>query len=212
MEPVAVLDNSLPFEQYTKLNLSQSNKTLVLYDITKPEECQKYIDRVLKKSRAKVAYGGYLEKRNLYLNSVQFAQGDNRNVHLGVDFWCAEGTEVISPIDGKVHSFQNNRDKGDYGPTIVLEHKINDTIFYSLYGHLSLQSLKGLFVGKQFLRGDVLGTLGGPAINVNYAPHLHFQFICDLQNHWGDYPGVCSENSLDFYKKNCPDPNLLFKL
>jgi len=49
-------------------------------------------------------------------------------------------------------------------------------------------------------------------INGDYAPHLHFQIIIDMEEKTGDYPGVCSENKLEFYKNNCPNPNLLLKI
>ncbi|WP_339838493.1 hypothetical protein [uncultured Maribacter sp.] len=61
-------------------------------------------------------------------------------------------------------------------------------MFYTLYGHLSIDSLDGLFINKQFNAGEILGRLGTPNINVNYAPHLHFQIIRDLQGNMGDYP------------------------
>ena len=28
----------------------------------------------------------------------------------------------------------------------------------------------------------------------------------------GDFPGVCSPETLEFYSKNCPDPNLLLQI
>ncbi|MEM8845731.1 MAG: peptidase M23, partial [Bacteroidota bacterium] len=66
--------------------------------------------------------------------------------------------------------------------------------------------------GMHFKMGEELATLGAPEVNVNYAPHLHFQIIEDIQGYEGDYPGVCSQKELHFYKKNCPNPNLLLKL
>jgi hypothetical protein len=54
--------------------------------------------------------------------------------------------------------------------------------------------------------------LGLPPINGDYAPHLHFQIIIDMENKKGDYPGVCSSKTLAFYLQNCPDPNLLLKI
>ena len=48
--------------------------------------------------------------------------------------------------------------------------------------------------------------------NGDYPPHLHFQIILDIENFYGDYPGVCSENDLKYYSQNCPDPNLVLKL
>ncbi len=61
-------------------------------------------------------------------------------------------------------------------------------------------------------KGQQIATLGLPPINGDYAPHLHFQIIIDMEGKFGDYPGVCSENTLAFYKENCPDPNGLLKI
>ncbi len=207
--PVPILDDAIPFSRYVPIDLSGSNNQLTAIDISKPLECQNYIDNILKVTNGQIAFGGYLEKRNLYKSAKRFSEGEVRDIHLGVDFWCEAGTAVLVPLDGKVHSFQNNADLGNYGPTIILEHFIEGHTLYSLYGHLSLESLKDLYKGKGFVKGEVLATLGETAINVNYAPHLHFQLILDLGDFNGDYPGVCSKNELGFYKKNCPDPNLL---
>jgi len=60
--------------------------------------------------------------------------------------------------------------------------------------------------------GDKIGTLGSHKVNGDYAPHLHFQVIKDIQGYTGDYPGVAASDKLDFYLDNCPDPNLLLKI
>jgi len=211
-ESIPVLDTTIELAAYVTIDLSSTNPELLNVAISNPEECQFYIDKVLKENKAQVAYGGYLEKRNLYAAANRFSKDKTRTIHLGMDFWCKEGTKVITPISGKVHSYQNNEDIGNYGPTIILEHKIAQISFYTLYGHLSLESLNGLYIGKEFIKGEAIATLGTPAINVNYAPHLHFQVIENLQGYSGDYPGVCHSSDLDFFKYNCPDPNLLFKL
>ena len=205
-----VLDASLQQKEYTPIDLSVENITLQGIDLTNPDVCQQYINKVLVQNKARVAIGGYLERRELYSGNKAFSEGEERrDVHLGVDFWTAAGTEVLAPIDGEVHSFKNNQTKGDYGPTIILKHRVQDVIFYSLYGHLSLESLNTLHIGKLFKKGEVLATLGTPEVNVNYAPHLHFQLVLDLQGQRGDYPGVCRASELAFYKANCPDPQLL---
>ncbi len=212
--PIPILENTIPVESYVPLDLSADNTELRDFDITDPESCQSYIDNILKSKAGKVAYGGYLEVRNLYKDKSGFNQnfGEPRNIHLGIDYWATEGTEVFTPLNGVVHSFKNNSNVGDYGPTIILEHSLEDFVFYTLYGHLSLESLVGLSIGKKFEAKSVLATLGNPEINVNYAPHLHFQIIKDLQGSRGDYPGVCSKQQLDFYRNNCIDPNLLLKI
>ncbi len=154
-----------------------------------------------------------MEQRNLYSGNVNFeSQEERRDIHLGIDFWAPAGTTVIVPLKGTVHSFQNNAIKGDYGPTIIMTHSIGRITFHSLYGHLSLESLQELYVGKGFEQGEPLATLGTPDINVHYAPHLHFQLILDLQGKQGDYPGVCRASELPFYQQNCPNPNILFRM
>ena len=54
--------------------------------------------------------------------------------------------------------------------------------------------------------------IGGTEVNGDYAPHLHFQIIKDIEGFEGDYPGVSSQNNLAYYSDNCPDPNLILKL
>ena len=213
-KPLKILDDKIPVRQYTPIDLSTNNEEITKLDISEPAVCQNYIDKVLKRSGATVAFGGYLEKRNLYkvYNSFQKEEEDPRNRHLGIDFWAPAGTLVRTIIPGKVHSFKNNTALGDYGPTIVLEHKSVHRRFYTLYGHLSANSIKELYPGKQFQKGDTLGWLGQTTENVNYAPHLHFQIILDITDYRGDYPGVSNAKQLEYYKKNCPDPNLLLKL
>lgn len=211
---IPILDEALPIANYVSLDLSSSNPDLKAVNITDPNKCQSYIDSILKSQGGKVAHGGYLEQRNLYADKSGFNGKTQppRNIHLGIDYWAPAGTKVITPLDGVMHSFKNNAIRGDYGPTIILQHSIQGSVFYTLYGHLSLESLDGLSVGKEFAAGSVLATLGTPDINVNYAPHLHFQIIEDLEGYVGDYPGVCAQEDLDYYGKNCPNPNLLLKI
>lgn len=207
---VSPLDASLSLDAFCDLDLNVTNTELNNIAIVNPDVCQSYIESVLKKNNAKVAYGGYMEKRNLYGDKSSFSeQSAIRNIHLGIDFWTTAGTKVIVPIKGRVHSFQNNTTSGDYGPTIILQHEISGFLFHTLYGHLSLASIENIHIGQQFEKGTALATLGTPDINVNYAPHLHFQIIIDMEEMKGDYPGVCSKEKLEFYSENCPNPNIL---
>ena len=106
----------------------------------------------------------------------------------------------------------NNTNYGDYGPTLILKHKIEDELFYTLYGHLSLASIERIKVGVEVKQGEQIATLGTTEVNGDYPPHLHFQIIKDIQDYKGDYPGVCNQMDLEFYRGNCPDPNLLLGL
>jgi len=169
----------------------------------------------LENNKARVAYGGYNETRGIYRRSIHFNQQNpatERNIHLGLDIWVDAGTKVIVPLSGKVHSFQNNNNFGDYGPTIILEHAIQSVSFYTLYGHLSFESIQKIKKGQRVEAGDILAFLGDASVNGDYAPHLHFQIIRDLQGNVGDYPGVSNKKDLKFFLQNCPDPKLLLKI
>ncbi len=209
--PISILDSSISLDSYTPIDLSIHNKEISNIAINDPYICQEYINKETKANNAIVAYGGYLEQRSIYTMNTNFSKA-GRNIHIALDFWAPEATKVITPVDGEMHSFKNNATKGDYGPTIILKHTIKGITFYSLYGHLSLESLKGLYIGKKYIKGEELGSLGEIAVNVNYAPHLHFQIIKDIGSYKGDYPGVAANKDIEYYKRNCPNPNLLLKL
>ena len=213
-QDVKVIPDSITYNQYIPLDLSVSNTTLAEESIGNAVDFEKYIERYLSLSNSKVAFGGYNEERNLYKRSVIFKDEATaeRNMHIGLDLWIKAGTPILAALDGKVHSFNYNDSFGDYGPTIILEHKIENHIFYTLYGHLSLESLEDLEIGAFFKKGQLIGTLGDASVNGDYSPHLHFQIIQNIANNRGDYPGVCSKKDLPFYLDNCPDPNLLLKI
>ena len=214
-ESLSILDSTICLNDFVAIDLSSKNIALEQIDVSSSKALEKYIDAYLQKNNAKVAFGGYLEKRNIYNRSSYFKQSNaenERNIHLGVDLWSKADTKVLAVLDGEVHSFQNNTTFGDYGPTIILKHSMNNVEFYSLYGHLSLASIENLKVGANVKQGETIGYLGDSVVNGDYAPHLHFQLIKDMQGILGDYPGVSSKKKLEFYSNNCPDPNLLLKV
>ena len=199
--------------QYKEVDLSQSYLSSIGVDILDNKSLHVFLNRERETKNSKVLYGGYLEKRALYNNKTQFKTGDKqRNIHLGVDFWAPEGTEIVAPIEGVVHSFANNSNYGNYGPTIILRHNVDSRPLFSLYGHLSLESIENKKVGDMISQGEVFASLGDEKVNVGYVPHLHFQLIKDVENQLGDYPGVCHENDLAFYKSNTINPIPYFNL
>ncbi len=211
---VKVIEVSIDYKNYVAFDLSSNHTDQLDLDLADAEKFEEFVENHLVKHNAEVAFGGYLEKRNLYKRSENFKDNisEERNIHIGLDLWIKAGTSVLSALDGKIHSFQNNMALGDYGPTIILEHLVHGVTFYTLYGHLSLESLDGKSEGQLVKKGEKIAELGKPPINGDYAPHLHFQIITDIQDKNGDYPGVCSEGELEFYRENCPDPNFLLKI
>ena len=214
-KPLRVLDAAIPNSDYISIDLSESNSDLNTFNFSSSKAWQEFIQSYLKKHNKKVAFGGYAEIRNIYKRSTYFnpeSKEEERNIHLGVDLWMDAGTKIYTPLDATVHSFKNNTNFGDYGPTIILKHTIKDQVFYTLYGHLSINSITALKVGQYFKAGVCIATLGDASVTGDYAPHVHFQIIRDLETYFGDYSGVCSKKNLDKFIKNCPDPNTLLKL
>lgn len=213
---VFVIDKAFSKKSYVSLDLSKDNAELEFVNVSSSNSLGVYINEHIKVNNAQLAYGGYLETRGIYQRSSYFNEKtnprDERNIHLGVDLWINAGTNVLAALDSEVHSFSNNINHGDYGPTIILMHQVDDFVFYTLYGHLSTESLESISIGDKYKKGEIIAQLGSSEVNGDYPPHLHFQIIIDIENYMGDYPGVCSFNKLEFYKNNCPDPNLILCL
>jgi murein DD-endopeptidase MepM/ murein hydrolase activator NlpD len=214
IEAAKVISPEIDYSEYVALDLSITNTDLQNHKLETAQDYEVFIQNQLDLYDGKIMFGGYIENRNLYKRSSVFKNPDieERNIHIGLDLWINEQAPIFAALDGKIHSFQNNTALGDYGPTIILEHQIADVKFHTLYGHLSEVSLEGKKVGDAIQKGQQIATLGLPPINGDYAPHLHFQIIIDMEGKFGDYPGVCSEKTLPFYKENCPDPNWLLKI
>ena len=172
-----------------------------------------YISKQLTTAHANYGIGGYNEHRTVYSRSKVFdgpEPGEEpRRLHLGIDIWGDAGTNVFAPLDGMVHSFAFNDQYGDYGATIILSHQIDNFYFHSLYGHLALRDLNGLYEGKKISAGELIAHFGEPKENGHWPPHLHFQLIIDMEGKKGDYPGVCKFSEREKYLANCPDPDIL---
>ena len=206
-----VMGEALTENNTSKLDFSPANSELDLIDLGNTEEFNSYVFGQLSGQNKKYGIGGYFEHRAIYRRSEVFAtqESDFRNIHLGVDIWAEAGTDVFAPLNGIIHSFQDNAGFGNYGPTIILEHDIEGQKLYSLYGHLFLSDLEKLKVGQEVKAGDLLCHIGPFPENGDWPPHLHFQLMLDMLGNVGDFPGVCSQREIEKYKAICPDPNLI---
>src|SRR5207248_5490218 len=121
------------------------------------------------------------------------------------------GAPVFAPLDGRVYSFRNNAGPLDYGPTIILDHIVADgsLTFFTLYGHLSVDSLDGLSEGMAIKQGTRIARLGDESVNGGWTPHLHFQIITDLLDPAGEFPGVALPHQREVWLSLSPDPNLI---
>ena len=210
----------IPFREGTDkllaLDFTGANKELTEEMLNDTGRFSKYVQQKLEAAHARYGIGGYAEHRTVYTRSRVFDAGkegeEPRRLHLGIDIWGKPYTAVMSPLNGIVHSFAFNNRLGDYGATIIISHALNEIHFYTLYGHLSLSSIKNIQEGDRISKGDVFAEFGIPSENGQWPPHLHFQVIADLQGWKGDYPGVCKYSERDQYLNNCPDPDLILQL
>jgi murein DD-endopeptidase MepM/ murein hydrolase activator NlpD len=214
-------DKLYPFD-FTKNNTGLSPEL-----IGDTEHFANYIRLRLREHGCKFGIGGYAEHRTIYARSRHFdkdlgsekitlggsgQEPEPRRLHLGTDIWGPAGTAIFSPMDGIIHSFAFNNHFGDYGATIILTHQLEGKSLHTLYGHLSLNSIKNLQSGKRILRGEVFTEFGMRFENGNWPPHLHFQIILDMEDWDGDYPGVCPFSEKEKWLGNSPDPDLILNL
>ena len=191
-----------------QIDLTENNIDLHSIDLTDTVIFNEYVFRKINEANAVCAIGGYLENRYIYRRSEHFQQTQEpRSIHLGVDIWAKAGTPVYAPTKAKVHSFANNDNFGDYGPTIILEHNLEGKTLYMLYGHLNLECLENLYEGKIIEEGEQIAEFGDFPINGNWPPHLHFQVMTDMLGKKGDFPGVCEPSKQGYYSEICLDAN-----
>ena len=206
---------SINKNEFLKLDLSVSSEWLGLShnfkDLDLFENKIKYLQQ---QNLDKIISGGYLEPRQLY-NTENYKRECNngiesRTIHLGVDFWVGEGTEITNLFDGIVDTISIDKNEKGYGGLIIIKHKINDFSFYTLFGHLSPNKFN-YNVGDFLKKGALIGIVGNKIENGNWVPHLHFQLLLSKLNYIQDFPGVSYYSEIEIFKSLCPDPNLIFK-
>ena len=171
-----------------------------------------YVEKKMRENNAGIGVGRYNERRVTYATKLFIAGSEVRDVHLGVDLFVPADTKLFAPVAGKVHSFNLNDKSLDYGPTIILEHNVRGTVFYTLYGHLSADSIENLREGQEIAKGEHLASVGNRPVNGDWTPHLHFQVMTDMGEWKGDYPGLSTVSEREKYLKLCPNPELILRL
>jgi len=188
------------------------------------------LNAIMAEADVRVAIGQYDEARYIY-TSLAFATGDgltdeSRTLHMGIDLFAEVGTAVHAPLDGKVVAFADNVAPQDYGPVIVLEHEViapaavlggengggSNLKFYTLYGHLTRESLKKLKVGQKIKKEKRFAEIGSADVNGGWTPHLHFQIMVDLLDSGTEFPGVALPSQRNVWLSLCPDPNLILNI
>jgi len=208
-----VVDIELSDKNVYVFDFTENNRELFDINLDDTKAFSDYITNKLVDEKKKVGVGGYFEDRLIYKRIRHFDNdGEPRSIHLGIDIWIEAESNIYSPLPGIIHSFNNNEAFGDYGPTLILEHLIEGEMFYTLYGHLSEDSIQDKEVGQQVRRSDIIAKVGNQDVNGNWPPHLHFQVITDMLGGFGDFPGVAPLSAKEYFHNLCIDPNLILKI
>jgi murein DD-endopeptidase MepM/ murein hydrolase activator NlpD len=207
-----VVDYNPAADNLYTFDFTAGNTELSPDDVADTQKFSAWVNAKLAEGNYKYGIGGYMEHRTLYARSALFNTDEEpRRLHLGIDIWANAGTPVYAPFAGQVHSFNDNNNFGDYGPTIILQHDLDGLTLYSLYGHLNRESLRGLYPGKMISQNQQLGLFGAADVNGNWPPHLHFQLMFDIGDWRGDYPGVGRFSEKEKLMANIPDPDLVLR-
>jgi 4-aminobutyrate aminotransferase-like enzyme len=171
------------------------------------------IYQVVKRAGASFGVGRYDEPRSFYTSSL-FGSGhpteERRTVHLGIDLFVEPGASLRAPLDGVIYALADNSAPLDYGPVVILRHETADgEEFFTLYGHLTRETLGRLKVGQRIGRGEAFARVGAASKNGGWTPHLHFQIILDLLELDADFPGVAYATQRAVWTSLSPDPNVL---
>jgi 4-aminobutyrate aminotransferase-like enzyme/Ser/Thr protein kinase RdoA (MazF antagonist) len=183
-------------------------------DVVNNPEVRERLSAAMKQAGAAFAVGRYGEPRLVYTSALFGASSnpteERRTVHLGMDLFVEPGTRLRAPLNGVVCMAANNAAPLDYGPLVILEHETgNGEKFFTLYGHLSKETLVGLKVGQRIGRGEEFARVGATEENGGWTPHVHFQIILDLLEQGADFPGVAYASQRAVWTSLSPDPNLL---
>jgi 4-aminobutyrate aminotransferase-like enzyme/Ser/Thr protein kinase RdoA (MazF antagonist) len=183
-------------------------------DVVNNPEMRERFSTAMKQAGAAFAVGRYDEPRLVYTSALFGASSnptdERRTVHLGMDLFVEPGTRLRAPLDGVVCVTANNAVPLDYGPLVILQHEAGDAEnFFTLYGHLSKETLVGLKAGQRVGRGEEFARVGATEENGGWTPHVHFQIILDLLELGADFPGVACASQRAVWTSLSPDPNLL---
>ena len=198
------------------LDLSISSPDLTGRD---SDDTADFSNRVFQKMRSDgltLGIGRFMEPRGFYLaDQFEGRSGDpreRRTIHLGIDVFQEPGTEIHAPLAGRVHTVRENKNRLDYGPTLILEHSAPSGLFWTLYGHLEKASVENLKTGDSIDAGHPIARIGTYPENGDWPPHLHFQIITDLMGFEGNFPGVALPRDRTVWASFCPNPNLILNL
>ena len=181
IKPIAIFKNEKPILEVPILNKAyrESKITITNQDLVSPPE--KYLPRIKREAElGKVATATISRRFHTSLKMPlptkgikssefgvkRFINGQPRNRHTGLDIAASIGTEILSPLSGKVILVGNFYYRGK---TVFLDHGGGMISTYSHMNKISVQQ------GQSVKKGDVIGEVGKSGRVT--GPHLHWQII-----------------------------------
>ncbi|MBK5568343.1 aminotransferase class III-fold pyridoxal phosphate-dependent enzyme [Ensifer sp. SSB1] len=217
--------NEHEFAQIIRPSISKPKVTVFDFSASGPEvaqwanldaaEAEARIMAQIGSEEAAFGIGLYGEGRGIYQGDAYetSVEGARRSVHLGVDIFAPAGEPVSAPFAGKVAFIHDDAVAYGFGPTVLLEHEIENGVrFWTLYGHLSRDSVAKLSEGQAIAKGEVFAAFGAAEENGNWAPHLHFQVVTDHLGLGGRMHGVGVGDQWQVWREVSPDPSVVLGL
>ena len=147
----------------------------------RPDEAEKAWLEIAAREGASLGIGPWGEDRPVYTTKAfvsRMAVGKRRSMHLGLDLFLDAGANVRTPLAGKIIDLYATDLPLDYGHAVLLQHDPAEGVrFYTLWGHLSANTVHARRLGEVLEAGDVIGQLGHNTENGGWAPHLHLQIL-----------------------------------
>ena len=172
------------------------------------DACERAWQALRQAENAELGIGPWGEERAVYAGQMfqsKLIRDIRRTRHLGLDIFAEAGTEVLTPLAGRVTDVRIEREPLGYGCVVLIEHEPEPGLsFSSLWGHLSHETAKHIHEGHTLQAGERIGTLGDAKDNGGWLPHLHLQLVAYASDDIEPIPGVGEDAYLDLWAKLYP--------
>ncbi|MEI6801221.1 MAG: phosphotransferase, partial [Pseudomonadota bacterium] len=121
--------------------------------------------------------------------------------HLGIDLFAPAGTRVQAPFAGRVAGLAKD--------AVLLAHDAAGQPFWTLYAHMSPDSVQALRLGQEISGGEVFATLGEAG---DKPAHLHLQIVTDDLGLGADMPHHAGIGDWALWRAISPDPSVILGL
>lgn len=207
------------WDKYDKLNYVFMNddsifmKNLTDEEIKDQKKFNEKISSFRSKSNSTILYSWYLEKRLRLFSVLGFNQmiSEKRYYHLWIDLSVLVWTQVFCPLDWEVFEFWYEEWEWNYWWYIILKHNFDWIKFYSLYWHLSYESIKLKYWDK-IKAWNKMWIIWNYNENWWYFHHLHLQIITEKwKENWFFSKWYCTKEQLKTIENYTPNPLYIFR-